>query len=164
MTWTRANSSRQDADCCGQNGRAPLPDRELAHHFPAAANPNAPVTNVAVPKPVAQSSFRLLSGSGSAAHVPFAHGYTGSSDENTHDTPKSARTPRGKPHSRRSFRRTWRSSSSCTLCARSLTRTAVPSRLPPAPPIVSTGIARSRQAVMITHLFASRSVASMTNE
>jgi hypothetical protein len=40
----------------------------------AAASPNAPVTHTAVPKPLAQSSFRFVPGSDSVPHVPSAHG------------------------------------------------------------------------------------------
>lgn len=41
---------------------------------PAAAKPNPPVMNDAVPKPLAQSSFRLVPGSGSVEQVPLAQG------------------------------------------------------------------------------------------
>jgi hypothetical protein len=44
---------------------------------PAAANPNTPVTNVAVPKPLAQSSVKSLPGSGVAQAVPSDHGKYG---------------------------------------------------------------------------------------
>ena len=50
-------------------------------------SPKAPVTNAAVPKPVAQSSVRLLPGSAVLAHVPSAHGKTGASVDHTAGMP-----------------------------------------------------------------------------
>ena len=74
----------------------------------------------------------------------------------------SKQVARKNPKSRRSFLRTCRSISSRSVSARSATRTAVPSRLPPAPPKVSTGRPRCRQPAMSRHLLVSLSMASTT--